>query len=196
MKIFILIFAFMFLFQSCKEGSSIQQENSTSQSDYEIKKRELELKEKELDLKEKEMKFNAKQNRIQQEEAKIFIESWAAIQSNKAIDSYISLYSPDFQGIKKTKSGKTTYFNYSEWINDRSKMYTSAKNLSVSAYEIKLITFNETTGKTKIQFTQYYSSENYQDEGMKVMDLIRDDSGNIKIIREEMVYSGEVMEGC
>jgi hypothetical protein len=29
-----------------------------------------------------------------------------------------------------------------------------------------------------------------------VMELSRDDSGKVKILKEEMVYSGEVLEGC
>lgn len=165
-------------------------------NDLELRKKEIELKEKELELKEKEMNFNAKQKRIPSEEVKVFVETWANFQTNKAIDAYSNLYSTEFQGIKKTKSGKTTYFNYSDWINDRRKMYTSAKNLYISAYDIKFVSFNEATGNTKVQFTQYYSSENYSDEGMKIMELSRDNSGNIKILKEEMVYSGEAMDGC
>lgn len=196
MKFFIIIIASLLIFQSCKNSSSSQSEAKDNTGDYELRKKELELKEKELDLREKEMKFNAKQKKIPAEEVKIFIENWATIQTNKAIDSYIKLYSPDFQGIKKTKTGKTTYYNYVEWINDRTKMYSSAKNLLLSAYDIKVVSFNETTGNTRVQFTQFYSSENYQDEGMKVMELSRDDSGNIRILKEEMVYSGEVTDGC
>lgn len=196
MKFFIIIIASFFIFQSCKNSSGSRSEAKDNTSDYELRKKELELKEKELDLREKEMKFNAKQKKIPAEEVKIFIENWATIQTNKAIDSYIKLYSPDFQGIKKTKTGKTTYYNYVEWINDRTKMYSSAKNLLLSAYDIKVVSFNEATGNTRVQFTQFYSSENYQDEGMKVMELSRDDSGNIRILKEEMVYSGEVTDGC
>lgn len=196
MKFFIIIIASLFIFHSCKNSSNSQSEVKDNSNDYEFRKKELELKEKELDLKEKEMKFNAKQKKIPAEEVKIFIENWANIQTNKAIDSYIKLYSTDFQGIKKTKTGKTTYYNYSEWVNDKRKMYSSAKNLLLSAYDIKVVSFNESTGNTRVQFTQFYSSENYQDEGMKVMELSRDDSGNIRILKEEMVYSGEVTEGC
>jgi len=196
MKFLILIIASLFLFQSCNNSSSNEMETQKASNDLELRKKELELKEKELELKEKEMKFNAKQKRIQQEEVKLFVENWATLQTNKAIDAYTNLYSTDFQGIKKTKTGKTTYFNFSDWMNDRRKMYSTAKNLFISAYDIKVVSFNEATGNTKVQFTQYYSSEKYSDEGMKLMELNRDDSGEIKILKEEMVYSGEVMDGC
>jgi len=199
MKHLILIIAFTTILNSCKNstgGNSDSKELQDRTSDYEIKKKELELKEKELDLKEKEMEFNAKLKRIPPEEVKVFIENWANVQTNKALDSYTSLYSSEFQGIKKTKTGKTTFYNYSEWINDRRKMYSSAKNLVLSAYDVKVVSFDPNTGNTKVQFTQFYSSENYQDEGLKVMELIRDHSGSIKILKEEMVYSGEVTEGC
>lgn len=188
------------IFLSCKSNSSstpdakAQSENITSE--YENKKKELELKEKELDLKEKEMKLNSKLNRIPSEEAKVFIENWASIQTNKAIDSYSRLYSDEFQGIKKTKTGKTSFYNYSEWMNDRRKMYSSAKNLSISAYDISVVSFDPNSAETKVQFTQYYYSDSYSDEGMKIMHLKRGSSGEIKIIKEEMVYSGEITEGC
>lgn len=178
MKFLILIIASLFLFQSCNKSSSNEIDTQKASNDLELRKKELELKEKELDLKEKEMKFNAKQKRIQQEEVKIFVKNWTTLQTNKAIDAYTNLYSADFQGIKKSKTGKTTYFNYSEWMNDRRKMYSTAKNLFISSYDIKVVSFNESSGNTKVQFTQYYSSDNYSDEGIKVMELSRDNTGD------------------
>jgi hypothetical protein len=181
---------------SCKNSSSNQADVKENPGEFELKKKELELKEKELDLKEKELKLNAKQRKIPQEEVKAFVENWANIQTNKAMDLYIKLYSEDFQGIKKTKSGKTSYYNYNEWIDDRRKMYSTAKNLYISVYDVKTVLYNDSNGITKVQFGQYYYSENYSDEGIKVMELSRDDSGNIKILKEEMIYSGEVVDGC
>lgn len=197
--ILISIIAIVISVYSCKNssgGSTGIKQSTEISSEYEIKKKELELKEKELDLKEKEMKLNSKLKKITPEEVKVFIENWASIQTDKRIDEYISLYSTEFRGVKKSKSGKTSYFNYDEWINDRRKLYVSAKNLYLGAYNIRIISFDPNSGNTKVQFTQYYSSNDYQDEGLKVLELLRDDSGNIKIIREEMIYSSEVVDGC
>ena len=56
--------------------------------------------------------------KLTENEIKIFINEWLNHQNNKNISQYLSLFSTDFNGIKRTKSGKTTYLNYYEWCED------------------------------------------------------------------------------
>lgn len=171
--------------------------NNNSTINDEIKRKELELKEKELQLKEKEIyKEKMLAKKISQDEANNFVENWAALQSNKALNAYFNLYSADFQGIKRTSSGKTYYYNLNEWRDDKSKICSRNKYLYVSATNISITGFDDSNGQTKVQFTQYYSSDNYSDEGTKIITITKDDNNNIKIIKEEMIFANEIIDGC
>lgn len=124
------------------------------------------------------------------DEVKTFLEGWSESQSNKDLNKYLTLYSSDFQGIKRTKSGKSTTYNFQQWAKDRSKMYATASNLSVSVADIKITTAEDSTGVITVEFLQAYSSDKYSDRGRKLMRLKRDE-GELKIVFEEMLYSIE-----
>ncbi|RPI12409.1 MAG: hypothetical protein EHM58_20150, partial [Ignavibacteriae bacterium] len=126
---------------------------------------------------------------ITEAEINKFLELWTSYQNNKSISQYLGLYSSDFQGIKRTKSGKASYMNYSEWSTDRAKMYETAVNLNISLYSISVKEINKENGIATVEFGQVYSSAKYTDDGQKTMKLRKDSSGNIKIIFEEMKYS-------
>ncbi len=127
-------------------------------------------------------------------EAKSFINKWQAYQNNKQISDYLSLYSSDFSGIKRTKSGKTYYLNYSQWVSDRSAMYSKAINLYIGVYDVKVNI--ENSGNTaKVSFQQTYSSNQYSDEGIKIVKLKRNSNGELAITNEELIYSTETFEG-
>ncbi|MBX7044238.1 MAG: hypothetical protein K1X86_00245 [Ignavibacteria bacterium] len=174
-------------------------ENSNTSDD--IKKKELELKERELNLKEKELlnqnsasgSFTLSNNSLNN-----FVNEWVSFQNNKNYSAYISCYSSDFNGVKRTKSGKTTNFNYSEWTQNRIKMYSSAKNLFISTSDFEVKQINNSSQAAVVLFMQYYSSDNYQDEGKKML-KIRNENGAFKIYYEELFYSTDVInenEGC
>jgi len=44
-------------------------------------------------------------------------------------------------------------------------------------------------GTAEVRFMQTYRSEKYSDEGEKIIKLKVDDFGNLKIYKEEMLYS-------
>jgi len=196
MKKLIFIFIILPVLSSCSKSQSenleiISQENSA----IELKKKELELKERELDLKEKEInKESLKKKKCTQDEVETFLQKWASYQSNKNLNSYIKCYSNSFEGIKRTNSGKRSYYDYNGWISDRSKMINNNSNILVSTYNIKVIGFDENSGITRVTFSQYFSSDNYADEGTKEMMLTKDDNGNIIIKKEEMIDSYKVLE--
>lgn len=174
-------------------------ENSNTSD--EIKRKELELKERELNLKEKELQnqnsssgsFTMSTNSLNN-----FVNDWVNYQNNKNYSAYINCYSLDFKGIKRTKSGKTTAYNYSEWTEDRIKMYSSAKNLYISIRDFEVKQTNNSTQAAVVIFLQNYTSADYQDEGKKMLKM-RIENGMFKIYYEELFYSTDTIidaEGC
>lgn len=127
--------------------------------------------------------------KVNQAEAAIFINNWCSVQSNKEMGQYANLYAPDFQGIKRTKSGKTHYYNCSEWLSDRSKLYKRVRYLSVTADNIAVKDFDSGSQLTTVQFTQRYSSDRYNDQGTKLVKLRKAVDGSIRIANEEMLSS-------
>lgn len=123
------------------------------------------------------------------------INLWQIYQNSGNISGYLSLYSYDFQGIKRTKSGKTFYLNYSEWSADRTKMYSTAQSLYIGVTDIKITELDNANGTAKATFTQFYTSANYSDEGMKVLKVKKDDNDKLKIYFEELIYSIDTIPG-
>lgn len=124
---------------------------------------------------------------ITESEVKSFVSDWASAQSSKRISEYTSMYDNSFYGIKRTKSGKQYNLGYSEWIKDRTIMYSKASNLSVTYSELKVNIISENTAEAS--FLQYYNSTQYSDEGHKVLKLKKNSDGEIKITFEELIYS-------
>lgn len=127
--------------------------------------------------------------KVSQAEAATFVSNWCAFQSNRKIGEYANLYAPDFQGIKRTKSGKTYYYNCSEWLRDRSKLYKRARYLSITAENVSVKDFDSGNKLTSVQFTQRYSSDRYNDQGTKLVKLRKSVDGSIRIAHEEMLNS-------
>jgi uncharacterized membrane protein YccF (DUF307 family) len=127
--------------------------------------------------------------KVSQTEASTFLGKWCSLQSNKTFSQYVELYSQDFQGIKRTKSGKIYNFDYEQWMSDRAKLYKRARYLSVAADNIAVMDFDSNSKLTTVQFTQRYSSDKYSDQGTKLVKLRKSGDGNIKIAFEEMLNS-------
>ncbi|MBX7047362.1 MAG: hypothetical protein K1X86_16145 [Ignavibacteria bacterium] len=169
-------------------------ENSNTSD--EIKKKELELKERELNLKEKELKNQNSSNFsgfFSESSLKNFVNDWVGYQNNKNYPAYINCYSVDFNGVKRTKSGKTTNYNYSQWTEDRVKMYSSAKNLSIWIDEIEVKQLDNTNKTATVIFVQYYISDKYSDKGKKML-KIKNENSSFKIYYEELFYSTDSID--
>ncbi len=123
-----------------------------------------------------------------------FIDSWCRYQSQYEISSYLNCYSKDFLGVKRTNSGKAYIYDYDKWVEDRIKMYSSAEDLSVSAFGLNVKSYSNVDDFTLIEFEQYYYSKKYSDKGRKVMKLRRSSDGEIKIIFEELLDSEKLSE--
>ncbi|MCX6159176.1 MAG: serine/threonine-protein kinase [Ignavibacteriae bacterium] len=126
-------------------------------------------------------------SKITENECEIFVKTWASIQTNKQLSDYASMYDPSFYGIKRTKSGKTTNYGYSDWINNRTTMYNKATALSITYTDLKTKITSDNTAE--VSFRQFYSSAQYSDEGHKILRLKKDSNGIIKITYEELIYS-------
>src|SRR5690606_7560528 len=124
---------------------------------------------------------------ISEEEINIFLNKWLQAQNDKLYEEYSGCYSNQFQGVRRTKSGGVYYFDYSDWLHDRIKMYTSAKNLNISIGNVQRLD-NDFNGTT-IKFIQKYSSDAYQDIGEKIMKLVKKGNGELRIVYEEMLNS-------
>jgi serine/threonine protein kinase len=116
-----------------------------------------------------------------------FLDQWLNAQNQKNLVTYESFYAPDFQGIKRVKNGQKYYYNHDEWIQDRTKMYNSARNLTMTVSNVKIS--NNTGIKATVEFTHGYSSDAYKDIGEKQLQIEKGSDGRIIIVREEMLNS-------
>lgn len=139
---------------------------------------------------QKENIITTKKIEITKEEINDFVNRWSSYQSNKQISDYIGTYDLSFSGIKRTKTGKTYYLNYSEWIADRSNMYSKAKYVTVTCSNINAKILSESTAE--VSFNQLYISDSYNDEGVKILKLKKNSDGKILITNEELIYSASI----
>jgi hypothetical protein len=116
-----------------------------------------------------------------------FLTRWTQSQNYYDFSDYADCYSYSFQGMKLNKRGRSVYFDYDGWLNDRQKMYSRATNLNISTSNLRVISRDE--WGTTVQFTQYYYSDSYQDTGEKLLKLRKDNDGSIRIVYEEMLSS-------
>lgn len=124
---------------------------------------------------------------ITEKEVTAFLDEWLKAQNSKNMASYASFYDPSFKGIKRVKDGRVFYYNHDEWLNDRTKMYTAARNLSVTATNVRI---SDNTGEVaRVLFTSGYSSAAYNDMGEKELLIKKNNTGGLTILREEMLNS-------
>jgi hypothetical protein len=115
-------------------------------------------------------------------EAKLLLEIWLTCQNTGNLTIYRTLYADDFMGVRKSGS-RTVTLDLNGWIKDRTRMFKSRMNVSISDVRIK-----EDSEGVHLIFTQNFKQGSYQDVGLKRMLLSRS-SGRMKIEREEMLNS-------
>ncbi len=104
--------------------------------------------------------------------ASTFVERWRVAWESKDIETYASLYDPDF-----TQNGMA----YSEWKEYKRAIFGRSTDISVNTSDIKLL---RTVGDTAfIRFTQEYLSGEYRAVNGKMIKVVR--SGNDWKIKEE-----------
>jgi len=124
---------------------------------------------------------------LKEAEVLSFLDDWLKSQNNKNMATYSTFYGQNFQGIKRVKSGQTFYYTHDEWIKDRTKMYNSARNLTMTISDVRIS--NNAGNSARVNFTHGYSSNSYNDIGEKQMQIEKSENGKICIVKEEMLSS-------
>jgi hypothetical protein len=186
----ILAIKFIVNIDFSKNNSEIVENENNAKEDRERNSnndKNTDIKEKENgDNKEDFQEKRKEGDGLSKNEVKDFMDKWLDCQNQKKLANYSSFYSEDFEGIKRTKSGRTYRYDLSKWVSDRTKMYTAAKNLNISISNIDIdIEDLEAT----VKFSQDYRSLKYNDVGKKIIKLRKLVNGNIEIYYEELLYS-------
>ncbi len=131
-------------------------------------------------------KVPAQSPSLTESEVRSFLfDEWLQAQNNRDFDKYRDCYATDFVGIKRTKSGRKTVYDYDGWMNDRRPMLQKP-GLQVAILSINSI---ELTDKSAtVQIEQRFRTSRYGDRGPKVFELRGTDVG-LKIVHEEMLAS-------
>jgi hypothetical protein len=108
---------------------------------------------------------------------------WLAAQNQRQFEAYAGLYADEFEGIKRTATGKETRLKLADWKADRKKMFTT-KNLTVEIYGEEY--GREKSGAITAIFYQLFRSGAYADQGLKILQLKKAADGTMKIVHEEI----------
>lgn len=108
---------------------------------------------------------------------------WKKAQDERNFAVYKSLYAPQFEGIKRTKSGRQSRMDYAGWMNDRQKMFRNLIDVSADDPQIAIDGDSAT-----IVFIQRFRSVNYEDTGQKTLKLKTFPEGP-RIVFEELKYA-------
>lgn len=110
------------------------------------------------------------------------LETWVNAQNEGDFQSYSSLYSEKFNGVKRA-GAKTTTFDLDGWIADRQRMFQKTMDVEIS--DLNTVT---TSQSAVVRFTQTWASGTFKDVGPKQL-VIVDSPAGLRIAREEMLAS-------
>lgn len=105
------------------------------------------------------------QSRKTESFAATFVERWRVAWESKDIDTYASLYVPDF-----SQNGMA----FPEWKEYKRSIFTRSADISVNVSDIKLMRLNGDTAQ--IRFTQEYFSGEYRAVNGKMIKIVRMDN--------------------
>ena len=158
--------------------NKIDKNNDISQQDEKTEKSEI-IKEKIKDIKVKEVQFSENiKRKSDYEVVQSVIDEWKSSWENKDMKKYFSFYIDDYS---------SKYFNNNElWKKDRKKRIENKSSIEIKITDLN-ITFNiEKKETANIKFIQNYKSEEYSDEVVKNILLIKENF-NWKIFSEEIL---------
>lgn len=124
-------------------------------------------------------------NMLTERSVQDLINRWVRAQNEKDLRSYESCYGPSFEGIKRTKSGRSYSYDFNGWMKDRWKMISVAVGLNL---EVKNMRISVDGDSANVEFDQYYHSLRYSDWGPKVVTVKLTPAGE-KIVYEELKAS-------
>ena len=100
------------------------------------------------------------------------IKAWAKAWSNKDVEGYLSYYADSFRPARGSVA---------KWRSQRKVRITKPKYIRVGLTDIKLVQLD--TSSARVELTQTYESNTYQDVSRKRLDLVLS-GGKWKIARE------------
>jgi hypothetical protein len=118
-------------------------------------------------------------------EAFDFVSRWVDTQNQHRFDDYAALYADDFEGVKRTSSGKETSYKLADWKADRKKSFDKV------TLEISNEQYARLDAKTiGVVFRQVFHAGAYADHGLKFLKLTKG-PGGLKIFHEEIRQVGK-----
>lgn len=124
-----------------------------------------------------------------EETVKGLIDTWEKAQDTRNYSAYRTCYDPSFEGVKRTAAGEVSRYNFSEWMDDRRKMFAGAF-MEVGVDKVQISIEGDTA---EVQFDQFFKVPNYADSGPKVIRL-KMTAGGPRIVYEELKSSTPVTE--
>jgi ketosteroid isomerase-like protein len=113
------------------------------------------------------------------------INRWVIAQNAKDLAAYQSCYGASFEGVKRTASGRLSYYDFNAWMKDRRRMISEAVGLNI---EIRNMHVSIDGDVATVEFDQYYRSRKYSDWGPKTMKVKLTPIGE-RIVYEELKAS-------
>jgi hypothetical protein len=114
--------------------------------------------------------------------AQKFIVTWLHVQNKRNFKAYGELYSDKYKGVKRA-GPKTRFFQKTNWLKDRAKMFKTA--MKVQARDVG---YTYTGEKIYVAFRQTWETKKWKDTGPKELVLKIEPTG-LRAISEEMVES-------
>jgi hypothetical protein len=112
------------------------------------------------------------------------IQAWLQAQNSGDFDAYSQLYAERFAGIKRVGHRVRRYDTRALWLADRRTMFD--KPMAVEA-TLKGVQANRRGLALRIY--QRFESGSFKDQGYKVLELVKQPDGSVRIVREEMLAS-------
>lgn len=107
------------------------------------------------------------------DEIRIFLHQWRAAWQEKDLKAYMACYDRAFQ---------SRGMDLKAWENHRDDLNRHYRSVKVEIHDLKI--FSRSDQSAGVRFTQHYRADNYRDDGLKEMDLIKK-GRDWKILKEE-----------
>jgi hypothetical protein len=117
--------------------------------------------------------------------ARQLMTEWARAQNTLVWKQYADLYAAGFRGIRRSGT-RTVMLDRKQWLAERARMFEKG---GMSVDIVDPIYEGDGEGGVRVRFVQLWASGPYADRGSKVIVLRREDGGDFKIVREEMLDS-------
>lgn len=124
-------------------------------------------------------------------EARRIVEEWRDAQNRADEKAYTALYEQKrFRGVKRASKG-TTRYDWAGWSTDRLRMMKTRPTVAIE--KLTVTTWLEKKslkqGIIEVRFLQRWKNARYADHGIKLLLLVRNPSGGLRILYEDLLDS-------